>query len=78
MPVGIALWAQEMKISQPSFDAAVLQDLANLAAVIKERLTSGPFLVVFDNVWDGSIFRRDCLNVLPEDKPGQATSHCLT
>lgn len=48
-----------------------MQDLLHLAAVIKEQLTRCPFIVVFDNVWDGSIFRRDCLNILPEDKPGK-------
>lgn len=47
-----------------------LQDLPTLAAVIKERITNAPFLVVFDNVWDGGLFRRDCLNVLPEEIPG--------
>lgn len=46
-------------------------DLRSLAAVIKQQITTAPFLVVFDNVWDGTIFRRGFLDIMPDCKSGE-------
>ena len=55
---------------------SALQDLAGLAAVIRLQVSSTPLLVVFDNVWDGGIFRRGLLDIMPDLHIGGHTA-CL-
>ena len=56
----------------------VAQDDVDLASVIRERISDGSFLVVFEDVWDGDIFRRDYLDVLPDEPlQGQLLSQLL-
>ena len=45
---------------------STMQDLAGLANVIRQQVASTPVLVVFDNVWDGGIFRRGLLDIMPD------------
>lgn len=48
----------------------VVQDLTGLASLIKTQLAKERFLVIFDDVWDGTIFRRGCLDIVPDQHAG--------
>ena len=48
----------------------ILQDLGELSSFIKSQIEELPCLVVFDDVWDGTIFRRGCLDIVPDFNGG--------
>ena len=41
-----------------------MQNLVDLAYIIKKRLATTPYLVIFDDLWDGTIFQRGCLDII--------------
>lgn len=47
-----------------------MQDLSGLSSIVKTLIAETRVLVVFDDVWDGTIFRRDCFDILADFSTG--------
>lgn len=41
-----------------------MQNLEDLAFLIKKKLAATPCLLIFDDLWDGTIFQRGCLDIM--------------